>query len=121
VGPEVSTATFAEAEKLVIAELTPAERVQAAGNWRSSMAPLYERRTGPRKLALEPTNTLAQERAAQAIEDLEYELLAGRLPADLRRLRRSEMVRCPNVMRLAGSHAIGRGFKYLASRAWLTH
>jgi len=54
VGPEVSTATFAEAEKLVIVELTAAERAQAAGNWRSSMAPLYERRIGPHKLAIEP-------------------------------------------------------------------
>jgi Asp-tRNA(Asn)/Glu-tRNA(Gln) amidotransferase A subunit family amidase len=35
-------------------ELTAAERAQAAGNWRSAMAPLYERRTGPRKLAIEP-------------------------------------------------------------------
>jgi Asp-tRNA(Asn)/Glu-tRNA(Gln) amidotransferase A subunit family amidase len=55
VGPEVSTATFAQAEKLVDMELTAAERSQAAGNWRSSMAPLYERRIGPRKVALEST------------------------------------------------------------------
>lgn len=54
VGPEVSVATFAQAEKLAIVELTPAERAQAAGNWRSSMAPLYERRIGPHKLAIEP-------------------------------------------------------------------
>jgi hypothetical protein len=30
------------------------------------------------KLALEPTDPLSQERAAQAIEDLEYQLFAGR-------------------------------------------
>src|SRR4029077_8165956 len=54
VGPEVSPATFAEAEKLVQVEMTPAERAQAAGNWRNSMAALYERRTGPRKVSLEP-------------------------------------------------------------------
>src|SRR5438046_7189998 len=48
VGPEVSASTFAEAEKLVQVTLTDAERKQAAGNWRNSMAPLYERRTGPR-------------------------------------------------------------------------
>jgi Asp-tRNA(Asn)/Glu-tRNA(Gln) amidotransferase A subunit family amidase len=54
VGPEVSPATFAEAEKLVRVELTPAERAQAAGNWRSAMAPLYERRTDPHKVAIEP-------------------------------------------------------------------
>jgi Asp-tRNA(Asn)/Glu-tRNA(Gln) amidotransferase A subunit family amidase len=53
VGPEVTPTTFAEAEKLVQVALTPAERAQAAGNWRVSLAPLYERRTGPRKLALE--------------------------------------------------------------------
>jgi Asp-tRNA(Asn)/Glu-tRNA(Gln) amidotransferase A subunit family amidase len=35
-------------------ELTAAERNEAAGNWRSQIAPLYERRTGPRKLELEP-------------------------------------------------------------------
>jgi Asp-tRNA(Asn)/Glu-tRNA(Gln) amidotransferase A subunit family amidase len=49
VGPPVSLGTFAEAEKLVQFDLKPAEREQAAGNWRKSMAPLYERRTGPRK------------------------------------------------------------------------
>jgi Asp-tRNA(Asn)/Glu-tRNA(Gln) amidotransferase A subunit family amidase len=54
VGPEVSPLTFAEAEKLVQVELSDNERKQAAASWRSSMAPLYERRTGPRKVALEP-------------------------------------------------------------------
>jgi len=49
VGPPVSSATFAEAGKLVQFEMTAAEREQAAGNWRKSMAALYERRTGPRK------------------------------------------------------------------------
>jgi Asp-tRNA(Asn)/Glu-tRNA(Gln) amidotransferase A subunit family amidase len=52
VGPEVSTTTFAEAEKLVQFEMTTAERAVAAGSWRKTMAYLYERRTGPRKLAL---------------------------------------------------------------------
>jgi Asp-tRNA(Asn)/Glu-tRNA(Gln) amidotransferase A subunit family amidase len=51
VGPVVSDATFAEAEKLVQFSLSPSEREQAAGNWRRSMAPLYERRTGPRKFS----------------------------------------------------------------------
>jgi Asp-tRNA(Asn)/Glu-tRNA(Gln) amidotransferase A subunit family amidase len=55
VGPEVAPATFAEAEKLVQVELTAAERAQAAGNWRSAMAPLYERRIGPHKVAIEPS------------------------------------------------------------------
>jgi hypothetical protein len=51
VGPPVSTSTFAEAEKLVQFELSPADRQMAAGNWRKTMAPLYERRTGPRKFS----------------------------------------------------------------------
>jgi Asp-tRNA(Asn)/Glu-tRNA(Gln) amidotransferase A subunit family amidase len=53
-GPPVPASTFAEAEKLVQVEMTAAERDTAAGNWRKSMAPLYERRTGPRKVTLEP-------------------------------------------------------------------
>jgi Asp-tRNA(Asn)/Glu-tRNA(Gln) amidotransferase A subunit family amidase len=52
VGPEVSAATFAEAEKLVRVELNGRDRAEAAQNWRNSMAALYERRTGPRKLAI---------------------------------------------------------------------
>ncbi len=54
VGPEVSVATLAEAEKLVRVEMTAADRAQAAGNWRQAMAGTMERRTGPRKVALEP-------------------------------------------------------------------
>jgi Asp-tRNA(Asn)/Glu-tRNA(Gln) amidotransferase A subunit family amidase len=55
VGPKVSAATFAEAEKLVQVELTPAEREVAAGSWRRTLASVYERRTGPRKIALSPS------------------------------------------------------------------
>jgi Asp-tRNA(Asn)/Glu-tRNA(Gln) amidotransferase A subunit family amidase len=55
VGPEVTVSTFAEAEKLVQVPMSNAERVMAAASWRKTMAGLYERRTGPRKLALEPT------------------------------------------------------------------
>src|SRR5712671_324586 len=55
VGPEVSATTFAEAEKLVQVELTASERAMAAGSWRKTMAALYERRTGPRKVTLEPS------------------------------------------------------------------
>ena len=55
VGPEVSPSTFAEAEKLMQVELTGTERAVAAGSWRTTMAPLYERRTGPRKVGLEPS------------------------------------------------------------------
>ena len=53
VGPDVSPLTFAEAEKLVQVELSDAERKEAVVSWRSAMAPLYERRVGPRKVALE--------------------------------------------------------------------
>jgi Asp-tRNA(Asn)/Glu-tRNA(Gln) amidotransferase A subunit family amidase len=55
VGPEVSATTFTEAEKLVQIELTKSEREVSARSWRSNMAALYERRTGPRKVLLEPT------------------------------------------------------------------
>jgi Asp-tRNA(Asn)/Glu-tRNA(Gln) amidotransferase A subunit family amidase len=55
VGPQVSVSTFAEAEKLVQFNLAPAERTMAADTWRSTMASLYERRTGPRKVALDAT------------------------------------------------------------------
>jgi Asp-tRNA(Asn)/Glu-tRNA(Gln) amidotransferase A subunit family amidase len=55
VGPEVTPATFAEAEKLEQVTLTPAQREMAAASWRTSMAPLLERRTGPRRIELEDT------------------------------------------------------------------
>ena len=54
VGPEVSSTTFTEAQKLVQIELTESERAVAAASWRANLASLYERRTGPRKIALEP-------------------------------------------------------------------
>ena len=53
-GPPVSPSTFAEAGKLMQVEMKPSERDMAAHSWRTSMASLYERRTGPRKVALEP-------------------------------------------------------------------
>jgi len=51
----VSPSTFAEAEKLVQIELSSSELAEAAESWRGNMAALYERRTGPRKVALETT------------------------------------------------------------------
>jgi Asp-tRNA(Asn)/Glu-tRNA(Gln) amidotransferase A subunit family amidase len=54
-GPQVLASTFAEAGKLAQVELTPAEREMAAASWRSTMAPLVERRTGPKKVALDAT------------------------------------------------------------------
>lgn len=53
VGPEVTPATFAEAEKLAQVVMTPAHREMAATSWRRSMAAMLERRTGPRRIALE--------------------------------------------------------------------
>lgn len=52
VGPEVTPETFATAEHLVNVTLSPAERAEAAGNWRSAIAPVYERRTGPKKVII---------------------------------------------------------------------
>ena len=59
VGPEVHATTFAEAEKLVQVQLSDAELAIAASSWRENMASLCERRTGPRKLALESSLTPA--------------------------------------------------------------
>jgi Asp-tRNA(Asn)/Glu-tRNA(Gln) amidotransferase A subunit family amidase len=55
VGPAVTPQTFAEAEKLVQVSMTPADRALAANNWQQSLASVYERRVGPRKLHLEDT------------------------------------------------------------------
>jgi len=59
VGPVVTPETFIEAEKLMQVELTPPELAQAAGNWQQSIAPLYERRQGPKKMALADTDVPA--------------------------------------------------------------
>jgi Asp-tRNA(Asn)/Glu-tRNA(Gln) amidotransferase A subunit family amidase len=53
-GPPVSADTFAEAEKLMQVSMSAGDREMAAASWRRSMAPLLERRTGPRKIALAP-------------------------------------------------------------------
>src|SRR5689334_4230789 len=58
-GPAVSPETFAEAEKLMQVTMTDAERQQAAGSWRTSLAQYLERRTGPRKVALADTEVPA--------------------------------------------------------------
>src|SRR5256714_9876738 len=58
-GPIVTPATFAEAEKLMQVTMTPAERQQASDSWRESLAPYLERRTGPRKVAIEATDAPA--------------------------------------------------------------
>jgi len=59
VGPAVTPATFTEAEKLMQLELTPGELAEAAGNWQQSMAALYERRQGPKKMELAETDVPA--------------------------------------------------------------
>jgi Asp-tRNA(Asn)/Glu-tRNA(Gln) amidotransferase A subunit family amidase len=51
-GPEVTVETFVQAEKLVQVEMSAKDLAEAAGNWRQSMAAVYERRVGPRKLAI---------------------------------------------------------------------
>jgi Asp-tRNA(Asn)/Glu-tRNA(Gln) amidotransferase A subunit family amidase len=53
VGPKVTAATLAEAQKLVQVEMTVSERTQAARSWRSNLGPLYERRVGPHRVALD--------------------------------------------------------------------
>ena len=58
-GPAVSPATFAEAEKLMQVTMTPAERQLAADSWPRSLAPYLQRRTGPKKVALAPTDSPA--------------------------------------------------------------
>ena len=58
-GPAVTPATFAEAEKLMQVAMTEAERRQAADSWRVSLAPYLERRVGPRKVAIAPTEAPA--------------------------------------------------------------
>lgn len=52
-GPDITAATFAEAEKLTQVTMTAAERKQATESWRTSMAGYLERRTGPRKVVID--------------------------------------------------------------------
>src|SRR5579863_8821243 len=52
-GPEVSTGTFVEAEKLAQIEMTQKDLDLAARTWRENMSSVIERRVGPRKVALE--------------------------------------------------------------------
>lgn len=51
-GPAVTPETFVQAEKLVQVEMTPKDIAQAASNWQQSMATVYERRTGPKKVTI---------------------------------------------------------------------
>ena len=52
VGPQVSVATFTEAQKLAQVELTKPQLEMAASSWRGNLASVYERRTGPHKVDL---------------------------------------------------------------------
>ncbi len=51
-GPPVTAATFAEAEKLAQVAMRPADRELAAGSWSRTFAYLAERRSGPRRVPL---------------------------------------------------------------------
>lgn len=51
-GPAVSASTFVEAEKLQQVSFPQAQLAEAASNWQVSMAAMFERRVGPRKVAL---------------------------------------------------------------------
>jgi len=53
-GPAVSASTFAEAEKLAQVTMSADEREMAAATWQKTMAPLLERRVGPRKVVVDP-------------------------------------------------------------------
>jgi Asp-tRNA(Asn)/Glu-tRNA(Gln) amidotransferase A subunit family amidase len=55
VGPEISPTTVTEAEKLVQITMSDKDVAVVASSWRPNMAALYERRTGPRKIEIEPT------------------------------------------------------------------
>ena len=55
-GPKSHRADFVEPKSCPAPLTKPTE--QAACNWRNAMAPLYERRIGPRKLAIPPTFAL---------------------------------------------------------------
>jgi len=91
VGPDVSAVTFAEAEKLVRVELNGRDRAEAAQNWRNSMAELYERRTGPRKVQIPESvapysqvNPVLPGHQARPVSDrfTRSDADAGSLPAD---------------------------------------
>ena len=95
VGPEVSAGTFAEAQKLMQVDLGAAELQQAAGSWRVAMAPLYERRMGPREVQIEDSIAPATTWVPLLLENgsgPEHDKFvrskddAGRLPSDDREI-----------------------------------
>ncbi len=51
-GPAVAPETFVESQKLTRTVSTAAQREMAAASWQTSMAPLLERRAGPRVVGL---------------------------------------------------------------------
>jgi Asp-tRNA(Asn)/Glu-tRNA(Gln) amidotransferase A subunit family amidase len=58
-GPPVSTTTFAEAERLAQVSMSASDRQMAAASWQRTIAPLLERRVGPRKVSLDANVTPA--------------------------------------------------------------
>jgi len=87
-GPAVTVADFAAAEKLMQVTLTEKDRAQAAGNWQIAMAPVYERRTGPKTVALEdalaPASQWIPRSAAGTVETMPGKLV--RTPDPMRGL-----------------------------------
>jgi Asp-tRNA(Asn)/Glu-tRNA(Gln) amidotransferase A subunit family amidase len=86
-GPPVSAATFAEAQKLARVTMTQSEREMAAETWPRSMAPLLERRTGPRKVSIDATvapatrwNPVLDSGHASSVRDTFVRSAAGILP-----------------------------------------
>ena len=67
VGPNVSAATFAEAEKLMQVTLTRTERAQAASNWRSRWRRCTSGALGPRKVALGDGRPAPADRAGTGV------------------------------------------------------
>jgi hypothetical protein len=59
VGPPDHRANHRRGRKAHAGRADAGERKQARGNWQVSMAPQYERRTGPRKVAIDPTTAPA--------------------------------------------------------------
>jgi Asp-tRNA(Asn)/Glu-tRNA(Gln) amidotransferase A subunit family amidase len=89
-GPEVAASDFVAAQKLVNFPMTTGEYEQAASNWRISMAPYYERRVGPKKVAVPesvvPATQWNPAGIPDALSDLEGHSVIfkqlGHIPAD---------------------------------------
>jgi hypothetical protein len=107
VGPEVDSATFAAAEKLVQVDLTEADRAMAAASWRNSMAALYERRVGPRKVKLSCDSRAILDLESRATRTRSHSS-AGSIRAQPARPRYRSAVGCADRVRpLVETFALG--------------